>query len=233
LNAIYSPADFLTLYAPEDINRLIGLYAPEAKENPDAQRSLEKLITKLKEKGATLRQKAEEIRIVTKTAEGALTSDCVEFQQFSFKVIWDGAVAEVLARLPLPYPYGNVVLLQRVLVNLFMNAAEASGGKPDFEIVTRGEYKEMNEKMGAFIEVRDNGVGIPSAVLNKIFDQGFSTKPKPKPHEKDASGYGQGLWVCKQTIEEIHKGKLWVESEAGKGTCFFFWLPFGEGCIQL
>ncbi len=242
LAAMYSPAEVLSNYVPQDLSAFVAHYSPDLKENANAQRTLGKMIRMMKEKGAVLRQKAEEIRIVTKTVQGTLTSDCTEFQQFSFKVVWDGAVAEVAVRypevklfreLPLPYPYGNVVLLQRVLTNLFMNAAEARGDKTDLEILTRGVYEVMDGKDGTLFEVVDNGTGITPENLKRIFEQGFSTKQKPKAAETDVSGYGQGLWVCRQTIEEIHSGKFWVESEMGKGSVFKFWIPFGPGCIKL
>ena len=107
-----------------------------------------------------------------------------------------------------------LVLLHSIFVSLFF-------------LHNLGEETRTFKKVGYF-ELSDNGPGIPQDILDHIFDQGFSTKPKPKSTEMEAAGHGQGLWVCKKVIEEIHKGKIWVESELGKGTTFKFWLPLNK-----
>ena len=71
------------------------------------------------------------------------------------------------------------------------------------------------------ISVADTGVGIAKTNLDKLFklDQNVSTKGTA-----NEEGTGLGLILCKEMVEK-HCGKIWVESEAGKGTTFYFTLP--------
>ena len=88
-------------------------------------------------------------------------------------------------------------------------------------------------KKVALFEFSDHGSGIPSEDLEKIWEFGWSTKPKPQSSDIEASGRGQGLWRVQDTIENIHGGKIWAESELGRGTTFKFWLPLkDEGGTQ-
>ena len=74
-----------------------------------------------------------------------------------------------------------------------------------------GHQKDTLVEVGIF----DTGEGIPKENLKKIFEPLFSTK---------AQGTGLGLSVC-QSIIEMHKGKIEIESETRKGTKFFVQLP--------
>ena len=71
------------------------------------------------------------------------------------------------------------------------------------------------------ISVRDNGVGITPENLEKLFriDQNLST-----PGTEDEEGTGLGLVLCKEMIEK-HEGRIWAESEPGRGSAFYFTLP--------
>jgi len=96
-------------------------------------------------------------------------------------------------------------------------------------IKLRCSYENIEGKRVAYFEVEDAGCGIPKEIQEKIFENGFSTKPKPDAKDLISSGHGQGLAACKLYIESIHEGKIWVESEVGKGTAFKFWIPANEG----
>ncbi len=69
--------------------------------------------------------------------------------------------------------------------------------------------------MAAQISIADTGEGISAENRDRIFTPLFTTKAK---------GRGFGLPVCERIIE-AHNGKIWFESEAGKGTCFIVELP--------
>ncbi|NJL67783.1 MAG: HAMP domain-containing histidine kinase [Microcoleus sp. SM1_3_4] len=74
------------------------------------------------------------------------------------------------------------------------------------------------DKKWIIIKIRDNGVGITTENVKKIFDNLFTTKPIGK-------GTGLGLSISHQIITEKHSGKLWCESTPGEGTEFIIELP--------
>jgi signal transduction histidine kinase/ActR/RegA family two-component response regulator len=120
----------------------------------------------------------------------------------------------------LPDIYADRDRLQQVFINLLNNAAK----------FTEKGYVKLGaklEKDKVIIAVEDTGCGIPKEDLNKVFDKfhqvihGDTLKDKPK-------GTGLGLAICKQIIEH-YNGKIWVESELGKGSKFFVELPIKKG----
>lgn len=122
---------------------------------------------------------------------------------------------------------GNSEQLIQVFVNLVKNAFEAMmNQKGPRWVEISGDFDAENPQM-ARIEFSDNGPGIPPEVLPKIWMQGFTTKVR-KDDSIGAAGQGQGLFVSKHMIESIHKGRIWAESGAGKGTTFVLQLPLAE-----
>jgi signal transduction histidine kinase len=109
-------------------------------------------------------------------------------------------------------------MLSTVFRNLISNAIKFTqpGG-----MITMTVTREQN---GIFISIRDSGIGIPQNMICKLFhvDQSYST-----PGTNNEQGTGLGLILCKEFIEK-HGGKIWVESEVGKGSTFRFTLPGGE-----
>src|SRR5207244_4402412 len=108
----------------------------------------------------------------------------------------------------------NRVHLFQVLDNLVRNALQFSvdGHPPEVEV---GVAKRANETV---LFVRDNGIGIPSSDWERIFE------PFERLGHKDVPGTGIGLAIVKKIIE-LYQGRVWVESEPGKGATFFFTLP--------
>lgn len=102
--------------------------------------------------------------------------------------------------------------LKRVIINLVKNAYEAIPGEGG-EIILRTYQKQQH----VFIEVEDNGTGIPEEDRPNIFVPNFSTK---------SSGTGLGLAICKKIIE-AHEGSISFASVEGKGTTFVIKLPQG------
>ncbi len=105
--------------------------------------------------------------------------------------------------------------LQQVLLNLLLNALQASGPGGWVELSTELELGLVEREPLVRLDVRDNGSGIPADMLPHIFDPFFTTK---------SEGTGLGLSVSYNIIAE-HKGRLEVHSEAGSGTCFSVYLP--------
>jgi PAS domain S-box-containing protein len=108
--------------------------------------------------------------------------------------------------------------INQVVLNLIVNAAHAikekihEGEKGQISVATRlrGEFVE--------ISVADTGAGIPEAIRGRVFDPFFTTKEVGK-------GTGQGLALAYTVVVKKHGGKIWFETEVGKGTTFFVALP--------
>ena len=115
----------------------------------------------------------------------------------------------------LPTVYGDKIRLVEVMQNLVDNAAKFTKGQPDALIKIGTE--ENNEKMQPIFFVSDNGIGIAPQYHEKIF--GLFDKLDPT-----AEGTGVGLTLVKRIIE-VHGGKIWLESQPGNGTTFYFTLP--------
>jgi PAS domain S-box-containing protein len=120
---------------------------------------------------------------------------------------------EVRVQDDLPIVWGDPQRLLEVVQNLVDNAIKFMGGqtKPVIEIGTQGEEKGM-----PVLYVRDNGMGIAPQHHDRIF--GLFNKL-----DANAEGTGVGLTIVKRIIE-IHGGRIWVESEEGRGATFYFTL---------
>jgi two-component system sensor histidine kinase HydH len=107
-------------------------------------------------------------------------------------------------------------LMERVLYNLILNAAQATstGGAVTVKTRTAGDTAE--------ISVIDRGAGIDAKNLGAIFNPFFTTKPQ---------GVGLGLAIVSKIVDE-HGGKIAVESEPGKGSVFQVLLPMSQAASQ-
>ncbi len=117
----------------------------------------------------------------------------------------------------LPWIKADRERLEQVLTNLLSNATKFTpkGGN----IVLRARKKGSD----LVIQVQDNGIGIPEEEQKRLFEPYHRAKlGKRKPH-----GLGLGLTLCKQLVE-LHGGKIWAESEEGKGSTFSFSLPLAK-----
>lgn len=109
----------------------------------------------------------------------------------------------------------NPEKMKRVVFNLVTNAVKFS--KQDSTIILSA--KAVGNK--AFIEVSDNGIGIPEKLIPEIFNISKSGKRKGTDGEKS---YGLGLNICKRIVE-AHDGSINVQSQDGKGSTFTVELP--------
>jgi two-component system, NtrC family, nitrogen regulation sensor histidine kinase NtrY len=107
--------------------------------------------------------------------------------------------------------YADKTQMNRLFTNLFTNAVEAS--KENQLCHIRVDEKREGEQI--IISITDNGEGIAPEMQERIFIPNFTTK---------SSGTGLGLAMCKSIVEQA-KGKIWFETEKGKGTTFFVMLP--------
>jgi signal transduction histidine kinase len=117
-------------------------------------------------------------------------------------------------QLNLPIVHGDRQRLTEVLQNLLDNAAKYMGDQPD-PLIEIGQHGEEDGNLIFF--VRDNGIGIASQYHERIF--GLFNKL-----DAESEGTGIGLALVKRIVE-FHGGRIWVESDFGQGSTFYFTLP--------
>jgi len=120
----------------------------------------------------------------------------------------------VLTKSALPTVKGDGVLLLQVFQNLLANAIKFQRDKNP-QIHVWAEEKNGEWQFG----VRDNGIGINPKYFNRLF-----VIFQRLHRREEYSGTGIGLAVCKKIVEK-HGGRIWVESEPGKGSTFYFTIP--------
>ena len=104
----------------------------------------------------------------------------------------------------------------QVLMNLIGNALKFTPLRGDVIVAVT-----KNDASWVQISVTDSGPGIPEEEVNKVFDRFYQIDQAGK---QKTQGTGLGLAISKALVE-MHGGKIWVESEAGKGSTFCFTLP--------
>ncbi len=143
---------------------------------------------------------------------------------------------EVIQRLqdPSPWALADDRLLQQLLVNIVLNAAQAMPQGGRLTVATREDSGEVGVDgavtvgrpvprgvRAALVSVADTGYGIPPAHLDRIFEPFFSTKTP-------GTGTGLGLAICHSIIQELG-GSIVVSSRPGEGTVFHILLPVAVG----
>lgn len=108
-------------------------------------------------------------------------------------------------------------MMIQLFQNLIANGIKFSKGAPRIHISCKSEKKHY------IISVRDEGIGIDHQYFEKIF--GIYKRLVPRD---EYEGTGIGLAICKKILEN-HNGKIWVESETGKGSTFIFSIPKKQG----
>ncbi|MCS6816990.1 MAG: response regulator [Blastocatellia bacterium] len=119
----------------------------------------------------------------------------------------------------LPKVYADAGRLEQILNNLLQNAIKftAEGGRVWIRAMPYTDPADP-ETAWVRIDVQDTGIGIPAEARERIFE-GYYRAPTTKEQ-----GLGLGLAITKALVE-AHKGRIWVESTVGEGSCFSFLLP--------
>jgi signal transduction histidine kinase/ActR/RegA family two-component response regulator len=114
------------------------------------------------------------------------------------------------------YVFADRYMLNAVFRNLVSNAIKFSNQNGIVEI------SAIQSESNLVISVSDNGIGIAPERLSKLFDISQFESTAGTAKEK---GTGLGLLICKQFVEK-HGGRIWAESKIGKGSTFYFDMPF-------
>jgi len=118
----------------------------------------------------------------------------------------------------LPKVAGDAVRTRQVLTNLVDNAIKYSphGGRIELGV-------EVNDECVRFT-VRDEGLGIPLGEQTRIFEKFYRLDPDQRG---GIGGSGLGLYICRELVRSM-SGRIWVDSDPGKGATFVFELPVAE-----
>lgn len=136
--------------------------------------------------------------------ETILTISKNEYKYFADIQFNKGKIADI---------YGDSGKIKQVLLNLIINAVHAiiKSENEGFGIINITTYQDDDY---VYCTIEDNGSGISDEISEKIYEAFFTTKDKGK-------GTGLGLSLAKKIIEDDHEGKLYFETELGKGTKFY------------
>ena len=134
------------------------------------------------------------------------------------------AGVEVVTDIPpsVPALFADPHQLHQVLVNLLSNAQHALRGRAGTKriVVSAG----LHDDSTVFLEVGDNGPGIPPDIVGRVFEPFFTTKPV-------GEGTGLGLSLCREIVES-HGGALRLQSEVEHGTVFRIELPVERPAVH-
>lgn len=195
-----------------------------AEELESSDRSHQKLIQTIIQNANTLETRLAELVDIVKTGSGKLQ---LQLEPVDMKSLVLGTCQQISpllrgkrqklnTELPdaVPIIHGDGQRLEQVLLNLLNNAAKFTPEGGNILVRMRKNDADL------VIDVRDNGIGIAREEQSRLF----------KPYSRLSSdrqrhpGLGLGLALAKQVVE-LHGGKIWVESESGKGSTFSFSVP--------
>lgn len=163
-------------------------------------------------------------RIELKFEQVALKS-IIEPTITSLKPQADGKSITIECELPedLRPVYVDKEKIEQVLVNLIGNAIKFTPEQGSIRVIAKSliEEREGGVSQKIAVSVRDTGIGIPAEHLNSIFDKFFQVEGSL---HRSAGGTGLGLAITRGLVE-AHHGRIWAESEVGKGSAFTFTLP--------
>ncbi len=161
----------------------------------------------------------------------ALADECMRLAYHGLRAKDKAFNAEMVKHFDETLPKINIVPqdMVRVMLNLFTNAfyavnqkAKTAGGdyKPTVEVTTAPQPPEGGVN-AILIIVKDNGIGIPDAIKDKIMQPFFTTKPTDE-------GTGLGLSLTYDMVVKGHGGKIEVNTKEGEFTEFIVSLPLNE-----
>jgi two-component system, NtrC family, sensor histidine kinase GlrK len=137
-----------------------------------------------------------------------------------------GIRLEVICPMSLPLLSLDEARIQQVLDNLLNNAMKftAAGGIVRVSATPRGKNAQVDGERWVEVRVSDTGMGVPPEEVERIFNKFYQS-----PHHQSQGDRGTGLGLAiARHIVEAHGGRIWVESQLGKGSTFILLLPVPE-----
>jgi PAS domain S-box-containing protein len=132
--------------------------------------------------------------------------------------VGDDTTIDVSVPAVLPKVAGDADRTRQVLTNLLDNAIKYSpdGGRIELTVEADDTYARFS--------VRDEGLGIPLGEQKRIFDKFYRLDPHQR---RGIGGSGLGLYICRELVRSMN-GRIWVESDPGRGATFTFELPIAD-----
>jgi signal transduction histidine kinase len=199
-----------------------GLLAEELETAGD--RSHQRLIQTIIQNANALETRLAELMDIVKTGSGEIQ---LQLEPVDIKSLLRGTCMQISPILQgkgqnlnidlpasLPIVHGDGQRLEQVVLNLLTNAIKFT---PKGGTIT---LRAQRQDAGMVIEVQDTGIGIAREEQGRLFKPYSRLNSDRQRHP----GLGLGLALAKQVVE-LHGGKIWVESEQGKGSTFSFSLP--------
>lgn len=188
------------------------------KSDPESQKFIDKTIHQVKK----LSSLVSDLLDVSKIEAGKLQ---LGIEQFDIKPIVEGAIELIKHsnnnyNISLQSSIDSLIIsgdphrIEQVLINLLTNAIKYSPGKDMVEVFLNTKGNKV------IIGVKDYGVGIAADKLKQVFSRFFRIEGV----NPNISGLGIGLYLSHEIVSR-HKGKIWIESELGKGSTFWLSLP--------
>lgn len=208
----------------------------EARLSDTELKMCDQLQSLVKKYAGEIEQNGAKVRMTIDSVVGGLSGDQAPKQAMDFRVPWETAKRNVKVDHDFRFDvktedffkiYGIVNSIEQVFENFFTNSRDAMANKEEKLIHLRGSYRDLQGHKVTWFEYWDEGTGVPEELFEKVFEQDFSTKPKPKTPTSMESGHGHGLYVCRKIVEG-HGGKIWLEKRTEGGSKFIFWLPLQE-----
>ncbi len=148
----------------------------------------------------------------------------VQYALESFQTRFEEQKHQVNIRVSAEVPrvFGDPVRLRQLIDNLLNNAVHYTPQEGQISVLLRAERNQV------IMQVEDTGLGIPLADQPYIFDKFFRASNAPE----DSTGSGLGLAIVKSIVEN-HRGRVWVDSSPGSGSCFTVVLPLPDKEITI
>lgn len=223
-------SDFVSMVSHELRTPLAAMFgAAKTLERPgvaDLDQDAADLVRAIKLQAEHMTALVEDLLAASRIEEGGLVLDrtWVDLDQLAREVIGYFARRGESERFALncasdvPPIFADRRLVEQVVSNLLSNAVKHSPSYTPITIVIRASEDEVE------VAVADRGAGVPIADRERIFERFYQSDTGTS---RKSGGAGLGLYIAKNAVE-AHGGRIWVDSEIGKGSVFRFAVPMAK-----